>query len=175
MNGPKADRRAGWKQELRSLVLPTRPPPPAGTAFPPLPPVPRLSLSCVQTLTRRPPTAPPLFHISSVLASLPGLLSRAFTRDCELSGPELSSTFSLLQHRCLLPLLSFLSMEVLCTQWAPNKCYLFSLQSPLNIALLLPLPRLNLSQNLVTGEDNVPLCISMVYPPPTRHPGPQVP
>lgn len=45
-------------------------------------------------------------------------------------------------------------MEVLCTQWVPNKCYLFSLQSLLNIALLLPLLQLNLCQKLVTGEDN---------------------
>lgn len=65
-------------------------------------------------------------------------------------------------------------MEVLCTQWVPNTCYLFSLQSPLNIALILPLLRLNLYQNLVTGEDNVPHCVSVVCPPPTQHPRPQV-
>lgn len=36
--------------------------------------------------------------------------------------------------------LSYLSLplEVLCTQWVLNECYLFSPQSPLTIALLLP-------------------------------------
>lgn len=83
--------------------------------------------------------------------------------------------FSLLRHCCLLPLPSLLFMAVLCTQWVLNKCYLFTLQSPLNITLLLPLLQLNLYQNLVTGEDNVSHCVSEAVPLPHGTLGPKFP